>query len=97
MRNPLIKFICMLFLCLFLGGCVGRKFPTPSVKDIRPNVTTKEEVFATYGEPAQRGIDTGFETWRYYYYSIDQRFGGKELLIIFNTNGTVRNYTYTAN
>jgi len=95
-KNIKTMFYGIIFF-LFIAGCVGRNFPTTSVKEIRPNVTTKEEIFAIFGEPAQKGIDTGFETWRYYHYSVQQAFGGKELLIIYNPNGTVRNYTYTSN
>lgn len=94
MRNFVRTLICLLLFTLFLGGCVGRNFPSTSVKDIRPNVTTKEQIFVTFGEPAQKGLDTGLETWRYYHYSAQQAFGGKELLIIFNPNGTVRNYSF---
>ena len=96
MKNIFKVGLHALVLCLMLGGCVGREFPTAEIKEIRPNVTTKDQIFATFGEPAEKGLDTGLETWTYYRYVLGQAGSGKQLRVIFNTNGTVRSYAYSA-
>ncbi|MFQ5851755.1 MAG: outer membrane protein assembly factor BamE [Candidatus Binatia bacterium] len=91
------RLLYLLFLLFFIWGCVGRDFPTSPVKDIRPNVTTKQEIFAAFGEPAEKGLDTGYETWTYYRYTLGQTIGQKRLHIIFNKDGTVRSYAFSSN
>lgn len=90
----------VLFLLLFLSGCipVGRDFPTVPVKDIQPNVTTKPQIFAAFGEPVETGLDSGYETWTYYHYVYTA--GGiqtqKRLNVVFNKDGTVRSYSFSS-
>ncbi|HEX9878985.1 MAG TPA: hypothetical protein VGB25_02185 [Candidatus Binatia bacterium] len=99
MKKPVLALAFFMILAVYAGGCIGRgrEFPTAPVSSIRPNMTTKQEIFSAFGEPVEKGIDTGFETWTYYYYTLGQGFGGKRLNIIFNPDGTVRNYAYSAN
>lgn len=93
------RFYLFIFL-IFLAGCVefGRDFPSVPIQSIQPNVTTKEQIFASFGEPVEKGLDTGYETWTYYRY--EYGLGGvqaqKRLQITFNKDGTVRNYSYTS-
>ncbi|MGH7830255.1 MAG: outer membrane protein assembly factor BamE domain-containing protein [Candidatus Binatia bacterium] len=93
------KKLSFLFVVVFFLGCVpmGRDFPTVPIKDIQANVTTKNQIFSAFGEPIERGYDTGDETWTYYHYVLT--VGGvqtqKRLYIVFNKDGTVRNYSYS--
>jgi len=93
------KKLSFLFVVFFLFGCVpiGRDFPTVPIKDIQANVTTQSQIFAAFGEPVERGYDTGDETWTYYHYVYT--VGGvqtqKRLHVVFNRDGTVRNYSYS--
>lgn len=93
------KALSFLFMILFLFGCVpmGRDFPTVPIKDIQANVTTKNQIFAAFGEPLESGYDTGDETWTYYHYVLT--VGGvqtqKRLHVVFNKDGTVRSYSYS--
>ncbi len=90
--------LCLLFVILVLAGCysVGRDFPTFPIEKLEPNVTTKDQVYAAFGEPVERGADSGYETWTYYYslYSVTG-LQQKRLHFIFNRDGTVRNYSFS--
>ncbi len=96
MRNPLY----FLVLAFFLWGCVGRDFSTTPVEEIRPNVTTKAEIFANFGEPVEKGFDSGYEAWTYYRYTVGYAIGSagqKRLYVVFNKDGTVRSYSFSSN
>ncbi len=96
MRNPLY----FLVLALFLLGCVGRDFSTTPVEEIRTNVTTKAEIFANFGEPVEKGFDSGYEAWTYYRYTVGYALGSagqKRLYVVFNKDGTVRSYSFSEN
>ena len=86
---------------LSLAGCypVGRDFPTFPIEELRPNVTTKSQVYGAFDEPIERGSDSGFETWTYYHYmwTVTGVQNQKRLHVTFNQNGTLRNYSYSAN
>ena len=87
---------------LFLHGCTlsGNEFSSSSVGKIQPNVTTKEKISKTFGEPFRKGIETGFETWRYSYRAVITQKAGyvdKDLFLIFNKNGTVQKYSFHTN
>lgn len=94
------KQLYFLFLFFFLFGCVpvGRDFPTVPIQNIQSNVTTKNQIFAAFGEPVERGFDTGDETWTYYHYVYTP--GGiqtqKRLHVLFNKDGTVRSYSFSS-
>jgi len=92
--------IFLLSILLFLAGCypIGRDFPTVPIEDLRPNVTTKSQVYGNFGEPHEKGLENGLETWTYEYYTftltgVQDR---KRLYVSFNQNGTLRNYSYSA-
>ena len=64
------KRLHFLFVVFLLAGCIpaGRDFPTFPIEKLQPNVTTKDQVYADFGEPVERGSNGGYETWTYYYY-----------------------------
>lgn len=92
------KLLYILFLAL--SGCMtlGRDFATTPVRNIQNNITTQNEVFANFGEPARRGLENGFETWTYsyQYYELAQLKDTKELHVVFNKDNTVLSYSFTA-
>jgi hypothetical protein len=92
------KLLYILFLTL--SGCMalGRDFATTPVRNIQNNITTQNEVFANFGEPARRGLENGLETWTYsyHYYQLGQLKDSKELHIVFNKDNTVLSYSFTA-
>jgi len=92
----------LLLAVLFLYGCTltGQEFSSSSIKEIQPNVTTKEQITKTFGEPFRKGVETGYETWRYSYRALMPEKGGyvdKDLFLIFNKNGTVQKFSYYTN
>lgn len=80
------------------GGCLyqGRDFSTVPVKDIKINTTTQREIFNNFGEPEQRGLENGYETWTYSYahYEFGQISRAKDLYVVFNPDRTVRSYSF---
>jgi len=94
------KLSSYLLIVFFLAGCAtsGIKLTESAVKEIQPNVTTKEQILTSFGEPGRKGIDSGFETWRYSYRNlIGEGWVNRDLYLIFNQNGTVQKYSYTSN
>jgi outer membrane protein assembly factor BamE (lipoprotein component of BamABCDE complex) len=94
------KRLVLLLATFLLTACfpAGRDFATFPVEKIQPNVTTREEVYAAFGEPVERGSDSGNESWTYYYY-LYSLFGPqrqKRLHVIFNQDGTVKAYSFSA-
>ncbi len=94
------KNLVFVILFLFLLGCipVGRDFPTVPVKEIQANVTTKNQIFASFGEPIEQGVETGgYETWTYYHilYTVGGIQTRKQLQVTFNKDNTVRGYSFT--
>jgi len=96
----MLRILGYLALFLFVSGCfpAGRDFPTYPVAEIKPNATTKAQIFANFGEPYERGLESGYETWTYYYvvYTIGGLQTRKQLDVTFNQDGTVRSYNYRA-
>jgi outer membrane protein assembly factor BamE (lipoprotein component of BamABCDE complex) len=92
--------LSVLILACSLAGCfpVGRDFATFPVEKLQPNVTTKDQVYAAFGEPVERGSDSGNESWTYYYYlySVVGPQRQKRLHVIFNQDGTVKDFSFSA-
>jgi hypothetical protein len=92
----------LLVIALVVSACaglqVGREFPSPDAAQIKVNVTDKAGLVATFGEPYQVGIDSGDQTWRWFY---AQRGPSstitKDFSVRFNANGTVKSYSFTSN
>ncbi len=83
---------------LFLAGCasVGNEFPGNQVALIQLNQTTQEQIRSAFGAPWRIGMENGLRTWTYGYYQY-RLFGSsdtEDLVIKFNSNGTVASYTY---
>jgi outer membrane protein assembly factor BamE (lipoprotein component of BamABCDE complex) len=85
-----------------LAGCVsikfGREFPSPDRQLIVVGKTDKATLERLLGAPYQVGIDSGDQTWRWFY---GQRDAGteisKDLSVRFNADGTVKSYAFTSN
>ncbi len=92
---------CLLALSV-LSGCIsikfGREFPSPDPKMIVAGKTDKTSLQRMFGEPYQVGLDSGDQTWRWFYGQRDS--GGeisKDLSIRFNPDGTVKSYSFSSN
>ena len=92
----------LLLIGLAVTACaglqIGREFPSPDAAQIKVNVTDKAGLVAAFGEPYQVGIDSGDQTWRWFY---AQRGPSstitKDFSVRFNANGTVKSYSFTSN
>jgi hypothetical protein len=97
MKFKAMQFIFMFFsICLF-SSCVsvGNKF-TGDINNIKIGVTTRQEIENNFGSPFKVGIDNGLKSYNYLYlknelFSDPQK---KELLLMFNENGTVNSYSF---
>jgi hypothetical protein len=92
------SYVILVFL---LAGCnlYGRDFSSTQVKNIQNNVTTQSEIFGMFGEPVQKGLESGYDTWTYAHqsYSFGEGLRTKNLYIVFNKDNTVRSYSFTSN
>ena len=87
---------------VLVTGCVsisfGRSFPSPDPASITVGTTDKAALRRVFGEPYQVGLDSGDQTWRWFYV---QRDSGteitKDFTVRFNANGTVKSYSFTSN
>ena len=92
---------CLLALTV-LSACIsikfGREFPSPDPKMIVAGKTDKTSLQRMFGDPYQVGLDSGDQTWRWFY---GQRESGaeisKDLSIRFNPDGTVKSYSFSSN
>ena len=100
-RDPVNKRMRAVFwACLFLiPACsVGRDFVFTRIAEIREGVTTKRDLLVRLGDPYQKGLDGGLESWRYFYATkAGMRDRSKELYILFDKDGTVKSYTFSTN
>jgi len=93
---------CVLLTVTAITGCVsikfGREFPSPDPKMIVVGKTDKGTLQRFFGEPYQVGLDSGDQTWRWFY---GQRESGteisKDLSVRFNPDGTVKAYAFSSN
>ena len=62
-RNMKNLSVVLIILGLFLGGCSfgsishGSEMSEQQLTDIKPGVTTKKDVYRTFGEPTKMGYD----------------------------------------
>lgn len=81
-------------------GCmtVGQPLPDKPQTEIVINKTTKSQIQDTFGNPWRTGVDNGNTTWSYLYF--DYKLFGEpamqDLQIIFNTDGTVKSYSFNS-
>ena len=91
-----------LAVALIASACaalpLGREFPSPDAAQIKVNVTDKAGLLSVFGEPYQVGLDSGDQTWRWF--CAEYGVGGeasKDFTVRFNSNGTVKSYSFTSN
>jgi len=99
MRRAWLSVLAVALVAAACAGLqLGHEFPSPDAAQIKVNVTDKSALQAFFGEPYQVGIDSGDQTWRWFY---AQRNASstitKDLTVRFNTNGTVKSYSFTSN
>jgi len=84
---------------LVAAGCVtvGRDFPGEPVKKVVNGRTTRDEIRATFGEPYQKGIENGKESWTYYKvrYRGSAAIQSKEFYVVFDSRGVVESHSFT--
>jgi len=91
-----------LVVMMLAAGCLsfkfGREFPSPEPKMIVAGKTDKAALERVFGEPFQVGLDSGDQTWRWFY---GQRNADTELskdfAVRFNADGTVKSYSFSSN
>ena len=94
--------VVVALLALAFAGCVsikfGREFPSPDRQLIVVGKTDKATLERLFGDPYQVGIESGDQTWRWFY---GQRDTGaelsKDLNVRFNADGVVKSYAFTSN
>lgn len=90
----------LLFLCLLmLAGCVtaGKDFNYHMVPQIQLHQTTRAQIEQMFGPPWRTGVEDGKQTWSYgtYKYGVGDTLS-RDLVIRFDTNGTVASYTFNS-
>jgi len=96
------KAVVVAVVILAVAGCAalqaGRVFPSPDPAQITANVTDKAALERVLGAPYQVGLDSGDQTWRWFYaeHGSDGEVS-KDLTVRFNANGTVKSYSFTSN
>jgi hypothetical protein len=86
---------------MLAAGCslkLGHPFPSPTAANITIGTTDKTFLRRAFGEPYQVGLDSGDETWRWFF--AEHSSGAevsKDLTVRFNANGTVKSYSFMSN
>jgi outer membrane protein assembly factor BamE (lipoprotein component of BamABCDE complex) len=96
-----VRLTLPLAACAFLGACVsmGRSFDASRVRGLQIGKTTQADVEKSFGEPFRTGVDSGDVTWTY----VDYHFGvfgpqrTTDLLVKFDSVGTVKSYAFNTN
>jgi hypothetical protein len=94
--------LALAVLAVTAAGCAGlragRVFPSPDPAHITVNVTDKAALARMFGEPYQVGLDSGDQTWRWFYaeHGVGSEVS-KDFTVRFNPNGTVKSYSFTSN
>ncbi len=93
------RLLTLFFCLLLLTACVstGRNFNVHIVRQIQLHQTTRAQIEQMFGQPWRTGIEDGKQTWSYgyYKYGIDTTVN-RDLVIRFNTNGTVASYSFNS-
>jgi hypothetical protein len=97
-RNPLLL---TLTAAAIIAGCAlhaGQMFPSPESAQIIVNTSDKAALVRMFGEPYQVGLDSGDQTWRWFYaeHGVGSE-ASKDFTVRFNPNGTVKSYSFTSN
>ena len=102
MHTRLAVLLAVTVLAVAAEGCaglrVGRTFPSPDPAQITVNATDKAALVRMFGEPYQVGLDSGDQTWRWFYaeHGVGSEVS-KDFTVRFNPNGTVKSYSFTSN
>jgi hypothetical protein len=89
-----------LWITTALCGCfpsmsAGRKFDTAHVPDIRPCVTTEENLLAWFGEPTKRGNTDGLPMLQWSYSSVGTSWSEfQSLVVVVNRAGKVLHFAF---
>src|SRR5213595_2336073 len=102
MHTRLAVLLAVTVLAVAAEGCaglrVGRTFPSPDPAQITVNATDKGALVRMFGEPYEVGLDSGDQTWRWFYAEYGVRGeASKDLTVRFNPNGTVKSYSFSSN
>ena len=94
--------VVLLVAALAGAGCFsmkfGRDFPSPDRQLIVVGKTDKAALERIFGEPYQIGLDSGDQTWRWFYGQRENKTElSKDLSVRFNTDGTVKAYAFSSN
>ena len=94
--------VALLVAALAGTGCLsmkfGRDFPSPDRQLIVVGKTDKAALERIFGEPYQIGLDSGDQTWRWFYGQRESNTElSKDLSVRFNADGTVKAYAFSSN
>ncbi|MCX7096591.1 MAG: hypothetical protein NTV43_01655 [Methylococcales bacterium] len=85
-------------ILLSASGCasVGHEFPAGQISTIHIGETTQNEIYATFGAPWRKGLESGVRTWTYgnYKYSLFSENSAEDLVIKFDKRNIVSAYTF---
>ena len=87
---------------VLVSGCLslkfGREFPSPDRQLIVVGKTDKAALERIFGEPYQVGLDSGDQTWRWFFGQREASVElSKDLSVRFNADGSVKSYAFTSN
>lgn len=84
-------------VALLCAACitVGRNFPAGEVSRIEIAKTSKADMLSMFGEPYQRGLEDGKETWTYVWIRYGRNTVSKELYVRFLKSGLVDTYSFS--
>lgn len=92
--------VSWLLAVLVLAGCgslkAGRDFPSAEPQLIVLGKTDKPFLQRMFGEPYQVGLDSGDQTWTWFYADAGSDLS-KSLTVRFNKDGTVKSYAFSSN
>jgi hypothetical protein len=94
--------VLLLIALVLASGCLslkfGREFPSPDRQLIVVGKTDKVALERIFGEPYQIGLDSGDQTWRWFYGQRENSAElSKDLSVRFNADGTVKAYAFSSN
>ena len=97
--SPMV--LCLLALTM-VTGCIslkfGREFPSPDRQLIVVGKTDKATLERIFGEPYQVGLDSGDQTWRWFFGQREASVElSKDLSVRFNADGSVKSYAFSSN
>ncbi|MCE9573679.1 MAG: hypothetical protein K8W52_11030 [Deltaproteobacteria bacterium] len=83
MHLKTIWLVAVLVSTLACGATMGRKINTAKVDDIRMCVTSEQDLLSWFGEPYQRGNQSGFPTLQWGYAHAGLGGGESQSLIVY--------------